>query len=225
MNDQLKQTFFFCTLILAPFFIYSCVSGGAELNSQALIQTQLSNLDIRFGTPDDSMQVDNVRMVLGTSFFLGETDQDSLVYARGFGQITYDLGGSPTIDITGGPFMAGIYQSLSFNVLQAPDVDNSVVDDEFTQGDQQYSIIIEGTFNDETFTFRSEEEFMNDFNFNPDLTVTENNQLYAFTVKNNVQQWFFQANTLLDPRVEENRSLINDRIRTGFNLDQSTNDQ
>jgi hypothetical protein len=166
-----------------------------------------------------------VRMVLGKSFFLGETDDDSLVYNDGFGQLTFSADGSTQFPIVGGPFQAGIYRSVSFNVLQAPDSEDSVIDDDFTQGNQRFSIIIDGTYNEEPFNFRSKQEFMNSFNFNPDLTVSQNNQRFVYTFVNNAQQWFRQANTLLDPRVEENRSKINERIGLGFDLDENTSEQ
>jgi hypothetical protein len=225
MFNKLKRIVFLTILITAPVFFYSCISGGAEVNSRVLIQTEVEGIGTRFGTPDDSMQVNNVRMVLGKSFFLGETDDDSLVYNDGFGQLTFSADGSTQFPIVGGPFQAGIYRSVSFNVLQAPDSEDSVIDDDFTQGNQRFSIIIDGTYNEEPFNFRSKQEFMNSFNFNPDLTVSQNNQRFVYTFVNNAQQWFRQANTLLDPRVEENRSKINERIGLGFDLDENTSEQ
>ena len=225
MFNKLKRIVFLTILITAPVFFYSCVSGGAELNSQVQIQAELEGVGTRFGTPDDSMQVNNVRMVLGESLIIGETDEDSLVYNNGFGQLTFSADDPPVIPIIGGVFESGLYRSISFNVLQAPDVYDSVVDDEFTQGNQRYSIIIEGTYNEEPFTLRTEEGFMNSFDFNPDLIVPEANQVFIFTFTNDVQPWFRQANMLLDPRVGENRSSIVERIGFGFELDADIPDQ
>lgn len=107
------------------------------------------------------------------------------------------------------------YDEVEFEIHKPEDFETPP-DPDFkvgTSGDQRFSVIIEGTFNQQSFTYRSRVNMSQEHEFATPLMVEEGQEVNV-TLLVDISQWFVDENgNDLDPTDENNRSEIDDSIK------------
>jgi len=114
---------------------------------------------------------------------------------------------------------SGLYDEFELEVDGIDDDDN-VNDPDFTEGSDETSIIITGTYDGQRFTFKSEEDFEIEFEFNPPIEIDATTNSVDINLMVDVSSWFVDSSgNDLDPTDPANRDLIEDNIENSFEAD------
>lgn len=105
------------------------------------------------------------------------------------------------------------------------DEDDNVNDPDFTEGSNETSIVIKGTYNGEDFTFKSEEDFELEFEFNPPIEISETTNSVAIDLMVDVSSWFVDGSgNDLDPTDPNNHDQIEENINNSFDAEDDIDD-
>jgi len=106
-----------------------------------------------------------------------------------------------------------LYTKVKFQ-LHKPENNEVPPDPEFVSGTQKYSFIIKGTYNGNSFVYKSKKTQYVVVGF----SQTENINLKTMniTVLFNELKWFKNGTADLDPRVASNETLIDENIKNSF---------
>jgi len=110
----------------------------------------------------------------------------------------------------------GAYKKIKFQIHK-PEDNETPQDPEFKTGEsgnQRFSVIIKGTYNGNSFIYRSRKSVNLIFSLNNLLTVGETSRNLTFLI--NSSQWFTNNNTTIDPRNSSFEDIIDDNIKNSF---------
>lgn len=120
---------------------------------------------------------------------------------------------------------SGLYNEFELEVDGIDDDDN-VNDPDFTEGSDETSIVIKGSYNGQDFTFKSEEDFEIEFEFNPPIEIDETTNSVDINLMVDVSIWFIDGSgNELDPTDPANREQIEDNIENSFEADDDIDDE
>lgn len=120
---------------------------------------------------------------------------------------------------------SGMYDEFEMEV-EGIDDDDNVNDPDFTEGSDETSIVIKGTYNSQDFTFKSEEDFEFEFEFNPPIQIDENTKSVDINLMINIDTWFVDGSgNELDPTDPNNREQIEENIKNSFEADKDEDDE
>jgi hypothetical protein len=229
MNSIIK-TFI---LLVTALFLGSCLNGSEqnEQRDQLTLTFNLENANNEITSGEDTLSINLVRFLVGNNYLYNDTG-DTLLINQNVFQLNYsttDGLSQEVIQIAQGSFDSdAVYRNLNFEIKKAeanysqnPDIDDAFTEDGGELENQRYSMIIDGSYNGEPFTFKSTRNLAYSFTF-PDLTGGQSgNLIYNLFVKTNVENWFLNsdATALLDPLQSSNEGTINDNIETSIALD------
>lgn len=101
---------------------------------------------------------------------------------------------------------------------------SGILDDDFFSDDGNYSIVIKGEINDNSFVYNSSREFEKTFNFTP-ASLTEINETLVLRKSIDILEVLFDENgEFLDPRIESNDVKIVDNINTYLTITAAAED-
>lgn len=222
-----KKTVF---LPLLGLFLVSCLTNPQQQNEerdQLLITLELGNINDEIVAGDDTVNVAQLRFLYGETFLLSSND-DTLIVNNNVIQVTHQFSTQEVKGLANGTFESdNVFGILNFEIKQAEQSDagsGSNFDEEaFLEGeseDQRYSLIINGAFNGDSFTFKSTRNFNFEFPIEDDSGGSTSGLLYNLTMKTDVISWFLNASGdgLLDPGDPANAATINDNIQQSLNL-------
>lgn len=221
MKNHPARSVFLTLLVALPLLVSSCVSNSeTSFPSQVQLGMEVAYLDSTYKLNGDSIRVQEVRFIIGDSFFLTSND-DSVFTTNQTGMVTFDENTPNPGGITGRNFPAAVYEGFTLTIPKAPTNNQAIADDFVTDG-KRYTIIAEGTYNGESFKYKSERAIEPEFTLSPPLQVSETNERYTFLVRTDVRDWFTdnQSQQLYDPGVADNSTAINDNIEGGFSFHQ-----
>ncbi|MDX1670742.1 MAG: hypothetical protein R3211_00270 [Balneolaceae bacterium] len=112
------------------------------------------------------------------------------------------------------------YDEVEFEIHKPEDFETPPDPDfkEGTSGDQRFSVIIEGTFNQQSFTYKSRVNMSQEHEFATPLLVEEGQEVNV-TLLVDISQWFVDANgNDLDPTDPNNASEIDESIERSVEL-------
>ncbi len=118
--------------------------------------------------------------------------------------------------ISAGKIPAGVYDKVKFQIHK-PEDNETPPDPEFKEGEsgnQRYSFIIKGTFNGNSFVYKSRKSANLVVNFSTPVNFQETG--INLTMIFNSSIWFRNGNMYLDPRNSSNDNLIDDNLRNSF---------
>lgn len=215
-------------LPLLAIFFASCLNTTQQdnQNNQLVLTLELTDINNEIVSGEDTVNIGQLR------FLYGETDlrnsNDTLVINENILQITHQFTNDELKGLARGTFESDeIFNRLIFEIKKAELSDtgqgSNFDEDAFIEGeseDQRYSMIIDGSYNGNEFTYKSTRNFDFEFNIQDDSDGAQGSLLYSLPVKAEVSFWFLNENGdgLLDPRVADNASAINENIQQSFNL-------
>lgn len=110
----------------------------------------------------------------------------------------------------------GSYNKIKFQIHK-PEDNETPPDPEFktgNSGNQRFSVIIKGTYNGNSFIYKSRKSVNLVFSLNNLLTVGQNSR--NLTVLTNPSQWFINNGSIIDPRNSSFENMIDDNIKNSF---------
>lgn len=110
----------------------------------------------------------------------------------------------------------GSYNKIKFQIHK-PEDNETPPDPEFKTGEsgnQRFSVIVKGTYNGNSFVFRSRKSANVVFSLNNPLALQQTAKNLTMII--NPAQWFKNNNNILDPRISSNENAIDDNIKNSF---------
>ncbi|MCH7974498.1 MAG: hypothetical protein IH949_11565 [Bacteroidetes bacterium] len=118
----------------------------------------------------------------------------------------------------------GTYDEIAFKIHKVGGSETPP-DPEFKEGDnndQRYSVIVKGTFNGNTFVYKSKKSAQQKIKLKSPITI-DGSKTFNVTLIVDPSKWFDDNGTILDPRDQSNESkidnLIKDNIKQVFRDD------
>jgi hypothetical protein len=216
--------------------VYLYLKGGIvpqDLDSTAWLNATLA-------TGEDTLRIDTMYVFQGNSKFILASRSlpmpriRPLLYFRTTDLTVFIGNMRPLIDgnihnpvfYNMGKKYAGTYKALHLKMspISYPPVDSNLpfLNKKQTKAVFEggpYSIIINGTYNDSKFTFKSKKEFDISLKLNPPVHIDSVNDVASITVVSNVLKWFKNGNSLLNPSDTSNKSVINANIANSFSIE------
>lgn len=217
MLSKIKYT---ALLLIAGLTAVACDSlnstPGEEASIQLQMQVQTSNTAAKL-TPASQeiseLNIDEVRLYVD-EMELESIENDSLDFEIEDFIVNLPLDGSP-LTLTELALPQGIYDEFELEIEKAED-DINVSDSDFRDETGTYSVVVKGTYNGESFTFRSSEDFELELELNPPLELGEN-ESSILKVMFGVSNWFTGlSGETLDPNDQANYELINENIENSI---------
>jgi len=165
---------------------------------------------------EEGLQLTSVKVLLKRARLHLSTSEDSADIQEGPLAVVLNPGGAKT-DITLSTIPEGSYDRIRFR-LHKPEDTEPIPDPEFrsgASGDERYSVIVRGTWNGMPFRFRSRQNAEQEHEIRPPLRVTAGSVAEVALVVD-PYSWFEGPGGTLDPTLEQNAGLIDERIRESF---------
>jgi hypothetical protein len=218
MKVALQKVLF---LIFISLLISSCLSDtGNQAQSRIQIGLRMDSIGDTVSSAGDTLTFENIQLIHGLSFFI--RDQDTLLIANQVQPFQFDANSTnPQALLSLTIFPEGTYQEFNLQIPRALE-GNALIDPAFFgEEGRRFTIVLNGTFNDSTFRYRSERIFEFPFQFNPDVSVPEFNAAFTFIISTDIRGWFSTGGQgFLDPRIDNNSTAINDNIGESFRIEQ-----
>lgn len=211
----------FLVLIASLFLITGCLKSDFEIQKRVEVLFLVDNLntDLFFG--QDTLRIEEFKYAVNSFSLITEDSTelrtDSEINALIFG---YDASasGDRIVISTGLGFELNGF--VSYELSLAPVEDGAtILDPDFFGGDNNYSIIIEGSVNGESFTYRTDIDFIKKYFFDP-IFVTDTNETIFLRSRIDMEKVFVDAeDNFLNPRGSTNTVAINEKIREELNAE------
>lgn len=218
MKVALQKVLF---LIFISLLISSCLSDtGSQVQSRIQIGLRMDSIGDTVSAGDDILTFKNVQLIHGLSFFV--RGEENLPISQQAQQFQFDGNSTnPQALLPVTIFPEGTYQEFNLQIPRAPE-GNALIDPAFFADDgRRFTIVLNGTFNDSTFRYRSERIFEIPFEFDPDVSVPEFNTAFTFIISTDIRGWFSTGGQgFLDPRIDNNSTAINNNIGESFRIEQ-----
>ena len=151
-------------------------------------------------------------------------DEDSLDFEIDNFVVNLPLDGSE-IELSTADVPAGLYDEFEMEIEF--DDDANVNDPDFineSDDDDGYSIVIKGVYNGENFTYRSEEDFEIEMEFNPPFEINDSSSP-SIAINIDPSGWFKDSSgNDLDPNDSANYEQIDENIENSFDVEEDEED-
>jgi hypothetical protein len=210
------------TIILSLFLIAlttGCDSIGSNSDGPAEVQIQMQVASAQSSVSKLQMeQTMNDIQIEEVKLYVSELELESIRDDfRDFELedliISLPLDGSPLV-LTEREIPEGVYDEFSLELEN--DDDNFIGDPDFYEGDEEYSVVVKGTYNGERFVYRSDEDFEIEMDLNPPLEVTESRS-EVLVISIDIDSWFTDRNGgVLNPNNSQYFERIDENIERSF---------
>ena len=119
-------------------------------------------------------------------------------------------------NVVSGNLPEGTFSKIKFKIHK-PEDNESIPDAEFREGssgNQRYSFIIKGTYNGNSFVFKSRRSVNMLFSLPVPVVTGSNSRNITLVV--NPGNWFANGSETIDPRNPSNENIIEDNIKNSF---------
>ena len=229
MNTKLPIRILIASLALA-FTLTGCDTTGSDgdqpVLSLSFVAKNTGNVaKATLGTAEKSSHVTitSAKMLVRKIEFKNDLEDDgladdSLDFETGPFVVELNLDGSlNTVAVNNVP--AGQYDEVEFDVHK-PEDNETPPDPDFkigTSGDERFSIIIQGIYDGEDFTYRSSENMDQELELLSPLNITEDTGSINVTLTVDLSEWFVDENgSPLDPTSGANENAIDESIERSF---------
>lgn len=220
----MKISFKLLSLPLLLLFLTSCLTTNqdTETANRLVITFQLAGINEQMIAQEDTLRIRTLRFLYGETTV--NNSNDSLTINDNIIQVTHQISNGEVKGLANGTFQSNeVYNTLNFEIKQAVQPEQGTGSnfdvDAFIEGDsdnQRYSMIIDGSFNSQPFTFKSTRNFNFTFSIEDNSNGTTGNLIYNLPLRAEVSGWFENTSEggLLNPGDPNNAELINDQIES-----------
>ncbi len=130
--------------------------------------------------------------------------------------VIYFNTGGQIVSVTAGNLPSGSWNKIKLKIHKPEDTE-PIPDPEFregTSGNQRYSFIIKGTYNENPFVYKSRKSAGIIINLNAPLNTGNGSRNITLLV--NPSLWFINNGNVLDPGNSSNDDLIDDNLKNSF---------
>lgn len=220
-GQLLKQSIFTTILFGLLFAAMLIFMAGCSDDSVTNTGTGSGSDNVTMSVKTDETVVDNPALVITEAKALVTEVEVESEPSNGSGQhirispfvIYFNMSGT-LISVTSGNIPQGNYNKIKFQ-LHKPEDTETIPDPDFrtgTSGNQRYSFIVKGTYNGNSFVFRSRRSANLVINFNTLINLQTSSK--NITVLVNPSKWF--SNGSLNPADPNNEDAIDDNIKDSF---------
>jgi hypothetical protein len=169
--------------------------------------TAIFEVDVDFGITINEVKFYIIEMELGGARRTRDFKTKDFI-------LNVPVDGTP-FHITHVQIPAGFYDVMELDIAKPTD-SVSVDDPDFRDESGSYSLVVHGVFNGIDFTFRSDEDFQIDVDFEPHLEI-KRGQTSVIAITVDFEGWFKGDNgEFLDPNDPQNAERINKNIEDSF---------
>lgn len=207
--------------LMSLLLIAAAIAGisGCDENGGILIPSGSSNLTVSVKADDNitdaNLVITEAKALITEVEFEKASNSKSERLLQGPFVVNFNLGGALTTLGTQ-YIIRDIYTKAKFKIHK-PEDNESVPDPEFKEGtgeSQRFSFIVKGTYNGNSFIYKSKNSSNIVINFNAaeNINIKQANVTIAF----NKLKWFKNGSIDLNPNDAQFEGLINDNIKNSF---------
>ncbi|MGF1670541.1 MAG: hypothetical protein ACFCU6_08845 [Balneolaceae bacterium] len=225
-----KRNPYFIFLLVLPLVLFiSCLDSNSndEFETASFFSLTLNVTNIGGGLFDgqNTMVVESIKFTL-RNVELERENQNNLNFGQGLGVASFSTTNTDDLTLGNGQVGQGLFSGIQFDISKPRSTDSITDTDlvEFTNGEvtNTFSIVVRGSFNDDNFVFRSDEELAVDLSFESIVNMPANNGLMVIRLLPNANNWFRdEQSRLINPAGanEEQILQISENIRDSFRPD------
>lgn len=211
-RTALSLMFILIFFLIAGMLFSGCEYGAVEPSSNenvslSAVIPQADNVDISIS--EAKVLLKKVQFKQANSNDMGDVKA---------GPIVVKLNTSGTVTVFGaGNIPAGQYDRIKFVIHKVED-NETPPDPEFkegTSGNQRYSVIVKGSYNGNSFVYKSRKSVSHEIQFSSPVTFSADTRA-NLTMTVNIQSWFLSNGSILDPGNSSNGDEIDDNIKASF---------
>jgi hypothetical protein len=200
-------------LVILTFFVNACDTTEPTQTSASLsfvTETSLQKI------VSDNFQIGEVKLLLRDIKIKNQNEEDSLQISTGPLVVKLNLDGKTT-EFAASEIPAGAYNRVRLKIHKIEDSE-TISDPEFKEGaesEKRYSLIVKGTINGDSFTYRSRKSAEQDIMLEEDIIVEENEEA-NLTITVDPYRWFYEGDIFLNPNNESNDDKISNNLKHAF---------
>ena len=201
------------SMIMLMTFVTSCDTTEPESTSLSLSLKKDSEL---LKSSAEGFQIQKVKLLLRDIKIKNQAKDNELQVKTGPLVVNLDMDGKVT-EFASSEIPEGSYDRVRFEIHKIQDTEKCP-DPEFMEGDdssQRYSLIVNGTLNGETFTYRSRKSAEQDIELTEEIVV-EKNENANLTITVDPYSWFYEGDTFLNPNDSANDDKIDNNLKYAF---------
>lgn len=221
MNRTLQTTL---SLILVAALFTACLPEEPPVPKRISVRYQVTGLDSEITRGDDAITLDEVKLVLDK--FNLQTGSDATLETNP-DVIVLHYNDNSGLDETVLQNNIGYDDFSRFRAIRLfvaePKEDDVVQDADLKTINDSWSTVIKGTYNGNSFTFKSKLTFDKLYEFEEVAELTADKETLLIRILTNVENWVVDAQTdqILDPTRSENTSAINANIEASLEVEGS----
>ena len=196
--------------------------GSSNGSSPAASMSMKVDFAAAKASATDSVALTSAKVLMKRIKFENDAEEDSSELKLGPFIIPLNLSGGLT-EIATGDIPNGTYDKVKFEIHKLEDND-AVGDTSFLIGTEGCSFVVQGTYNDTLFTYKSKKGVEIEMEVNPPIVISDSLKDVNLTLVVNPSNWFKKNGVFIDPRNESNRSDIDDNIKNSFKKAYKDND-
>lgn len=208
---KILNLFFSCLVLMV--FISGCNSVETIDSKITLSFASTSGLD---KAANNTLQLDTVKILLRDVQLKNQSTNGDANVKVGTFVIKLNITGITT-DFAVGNISPGNYDRIKFKIHKV-DKFEAPPDPEFREGSNEslrYSVIVKGTFNYDSFDYKSRAPAHQDLKLEAPLIVGENG-VANLTIVVDPYSWFMNGTNVMDPRDSSNVNNIDNNIKESF---------
>ena len=201
------------SLVLAFISFWGCNSLEP---TDAKVTLSFTNGTVIDKVQDDTIQLDTVKILLRDIKIKNQSTNDTISVKVGPFVVYLDLFGITT-DFAIGNIPPGNYDRIKFKVHKI-EGSETPPDPEFKEGTDEslrYSVIVKGTYNSNSFIYKSRKSAHQDLKLETPVVVEENG-VANLTIIVDPYSWFTDGANILDPADTANENDIDNNIKDSF---------
>ncbi len=216
------QLLFILIFLLVLIFLTGCdENGGITIPSGATQLTVSTKSDNSLNNPPAAVLITEVKAIISEVQFEQESNQKNQTITFSPFVVHFNSDGSLK-EMTTDYIIRDFYTKIKFQIHK-PDNNENPSDPEFVSGTQRYSFIIKGTYNGNSFVYKSKSSTNIVISFSQ--TININLKQMNITVAFNELGWFKNGQVDLDPNNPQNESMIDNNIKNSFKIAFIDNDK
>jgi len=210
-RNQIKKRILFGMLFFALFSI-SCSDNATEPNDNLSFSIAMDNTLPKIANSD--IVLTNVKILIRDLKLKALSGEDTSNVRTGVFVATLNMDGTVT-EIALSDLPVGNYESSKFEIHKLEPTETPP-DPDFAEDSSRYSVIVEGTYLENEFIYKSKKPAHQHVKFDEPIELVDGGVL-NITLVVNPNEWFVKNGETLDPTDIKNEHVIDNLIKDSFN--------
>ena len=216
--------------ILSIIFLSSCIqTPSPDVPKRISFRLNVDNVGQSIQVSQDSIRVQQIKFLADK---INITLPDSVILQTGVDALVMnyrsEFQGDDQNILTANVGFEDINEFAGMDLFIAPPQGgDNIQDTEFFGDPNNFSYIIRGTFNGESFDFKSSISFEKSYTFNNTVQLNDEIETMIIRLTSDVRQIFVDSenNRILDPAIEDNKAVLNTMFKNSISVEASASDE